>query len=245
VPAQKWADVTDNDGAFGAAILNDSKYGWDKPVDNVLRLTLIHTAKARAYPYQSSNDLGHHHFTYSVAGHVGDWRTGKVPARAAELNQPLVAFQTEAHAGRLGRSVSILSLDDSNNQVAVRALKKAEDSDEIVVRVQELYGRRWRRGSDLRGRSEAFARSMRLRNQWVRYPFRETASRLSSKLINRGPSLCVFKLQRVSCECRMHPCHWIYLSILTVSQPTLIEPTETSTEKGKRSLVNCFLKNTA
>jgi alpha-mannosidase len=141
VPAQKWADVTDNDGSFGTAILNDSKYGWDKPADNVLRLTLIHTAKARAYPYQSSNDLGHHHFTYSVAGHVGDWRTGKVPARAAELNQPLVAFQTEAHAGRLGRSVSILSLDDSNNQVAVRALKKAEDSDEIVVRVQELYGR--------------------------------------------------------------------------------------------------------
>jgi Alpha-mannosidase len=141
VPAQKWADVTDDDGSFGTAILNDSKYGWDKPADNVLRLTLIHTAKARAYPYQSSNDLGHHHFTYSVAGHVGDWRTGKVPARAAELNQPLVAFQTEAHGGRLGRSASILSLDDSNNQVAVRALKKAEDSDEIVVRVQELYGR--------------------------------------------------------------------------------------------------------
>jgi alpha-mannosidase len=141
VPAQKWADITDNDGAFGAAILNDSKYGWDKPADNVLRLTLIHTAKARAYPYQSSNDLGHHHFIYSVAGHVGDWRTGQVPARAAALNQPLVAFQTEPHAGGLGQSVSILSLDDSNNQVAVRALKKAEDSDEIVVRVQELYGR--------------------------------------------------------------------------------------------------------
>jgi alpha-mannosidase len=141
VPAQKWADLTDNDGAFGAAILNDNKYGWDKPADNVLRLTLIHTAKARAYPYQSSNDLGRHHFTYSIAGHIGDWRTGQVPASAAALNQPLVAFQTEAHAGGLGRSVSILSLDDSNNQVTVRALKKAEDSDEIVVRVQELYGR--------------------------------------------------------------------------------------------------------
>src|SRR4030095_14594310 len=132
---------TDNDGAFGAAILNDSKYGWDKPADNVLRLTLIHTAKARAYPDQSSNDLANHHFPYSVAGHVGDWRIGQVPARAAALNQPLMAFQTDAHAGRLGRTVSVLSLDDSKNQVAVRALKKAEDSDEIVVRVQELYGR--------------------------------------------------------------------------------------------------------
>ena len=141
VPAQKWADVTDTGGEFGAAILNDSKYGWDKPADNVLRLTLIHTGKARAYPYQSSNDLGHHRFTYSIAGHRGDWRHGRVPARAASLNQPLVAFQTAAHTGRLGRSVSILSLTDPNNQVAVRALKKAEDSDEIVLRVQETYGR--------------------------------------------------------------------------------------------------------
>src|SRR5205807_3293089 len=141
VPAQKWADVTDAGGEFGAAILNDSKYGWDKPADNVLRLTLIHTGKARAYPYQSSNDLGHHRFTYSIAGHRGDWRHGRVPVRAASLNQPLVAFQTGAHAGGLGRSVSILSLTDPNNQVAVRALKKAEDSGEIVLRVQETYGR--------------------------------------------------------------------------------------------------------
>src|SRR5437868_539229 len=141
VPAQKWADVTDAGGEFGAAILNDSKYGWDKPADNVLRLTLIHTAKARAYPYQSSNDLGHHHFTYSIAGHRGDWRTGRVPAQAASLNQPLIAFQTEAHPGGLGRATSFLSVTDPNNQVAVRALKKAEDSDEIVLRVQELYGR--------------------------------------------------------------------------------------------------------
>jgi alpha-mannosidase len=141
VPGQKWADLTDTSGAFGAAVLNDSKYGWDKPADNVLRLTLIHTAKARAYPYQSSNDLGHHRFVYSIAGHRGDWRIGRVPDRAAALNQPLVAFQTDTHTGRLGHSFSLLSLDDANGQVAVRALKKAEDSDEIVLRIQELYGR--------------------------------------------------------------------------------------------------------
>jgi len=141
VPAQKWADLTDAGGAFGAAILNDSKYGWDKPADNILRLTLIHTARARAYPYQSSNDLGHHRFIYAIAGHRGDWRSGRVPARAAALNQPLVAFQTTPHGGSLGRSFSLLSLDDANGEVAVRALKKAEDGEEIVLRVQERYGR--------------------------------------------------------------------------------------------------------
>ena len=141
VPAQKWADVTDAGGAFGVAILNDSKYGWDKPADDVLRLTLIHTPRPRAYPYQSSNDLGHHHFTYAISGHRGDWRSGRVPARAEALNQPLVAFQTTGHPGALGSSFSLLSLDDSTGQVAVRALKKAEEGDEIVLRIQEQYGR--------------------------------------------------------------------------------------------------------
>jgi alpha-mannosidase len=141
VPAQRWADLTDAGGSFGAAVLNDSKYGWDKPEDNVLRLTLLHTAKARAYPYQSSNDLGHHRFVFSIAGHAADWRAGRVPARAAALNQRLLAFQTEAHTGKNGRVVSVLSLTGSDDQIAVHALKKAEDSDEIVLRVQERYGR--------------------------------------------------------------------------------------------------------
>jgi alpha-mannosidase len=141
VPAQKWADVTDAGGAFGAAVLNDGKYGWDKPADNVLRLTLLHTPLPRASAYQRSQDLGSHRFTYSIAGHAGDWRAGHIPARAAALNQPLMAFQTTSHAGRLGPSFSLLSLDAPNGQVAIAALKKAEDSDELVVRLQERHGR--------------------------------------------------------------------------------------------------------
>jgi alpha-mannosidase len=141
VPAQKWADLTDAGGTFGAAVLNDSKYGWDKPEDHVLRLTLLHTPLPRASAYQRSQDMGHHRFTYAVAGHAGDWRAGRVPARAAALNQPLMAFQATKHAGPLGRNFSLLSLGDTSGQVAVVALKKAEDSDEIVLRLQECYGR--------------------------------------------------------------------------------------------------------
>jgi len=141
VPAQKWADITDSSGAFGTAILNDSKYGWDKPADNILRLSLIHTPLPRAYPYQSSNDLGHHRFVYAIAGHRGDWRAGQVPARAAALNQRLTAFQTDAHPGAAGRRVSLLSLEGESEQIGVAAVKKAEDSDELVVRFQERYGK--------------------------------------------------------------------------------------------------------
>jgi alpha-mannosidase len=141
VPAQKWADVTDASGSFGVGIINDSKYGWDKPTDDTLRLTLIHTPRPRgSYTYQSSNDLGHHRFVFAIAGHAGDWRRGRLPLRAGELNQPLVAFEAPAHAGPLGRGFSMLTLDDTTGQVAAVALKKAEDSDEIVVRLQERYG---------------------------------------------------------------------------------------------------------
>lgn len=31
VPALKWADLTDADGSYGISVLNDCKYGWDKP----------------------------------------------------------------------------------------------------------------------------------------------------------------------------------------------------------------------
>ena len=104
VPAQKWADLTDAGGTFGAAVLNDCKYGWDKPEDHVLRLTLLHTPLPRASAYQRSQDMGRHRFTYAIAGHAGDWRAGRVPARAAALNQPLMAFQAAKHAGPLGRT---------------------------------------------------------------------------------------------------------------------------------------------
>lgn len=142
VPAQWWADVTDTTGTFGAAVLTDSKYGWDKPADNTLRLTLLHTPKAGAWPrpfYQSVQDIGRHQFTYAIAGHVSDWRAGNVPMRAASLNQPFVAFQATPHAGSAGATFSLASLTNAR-QVAVRALKKAEDSDEFVIRVQELHG---------------------------------------------------------------------------------------------------------
>ena len=75
VPAQQWADLTNRDGTFGVTILNDCKYGWDKPDDHTLRLTLIHT------PNEIEKDMGRHRMTYAIYGHAGDWRTGGSVAR--------------------------------------------------------------------------------------------------------------------------------------------------------------------
>ena len=139
VPAQQWADITDKDGIYGVSILNDGKYGWDKPADNILRLTLFHSpmTKGNSY-YQTYQDLGKHHFTYSISGHKDSWRNPASLWQSACLNQPLVAFQTDLHDGELGKSFSLASLN--TNKVAIRALKKAESGDAIVIRLQELIG---------------------------------------------------------------------------------------------------------
>lgn len=140
VPAQQWADIASHDGTYGVSILNDSKYGWDKPADNTLRLTLLHSPMIYKglYYYQTYQDLGKHQFIYSISGHRKSWKAHATSWQAACLNQPLLAFQTDAHQGHLGNSFSMASV--SSKQVAVKALKKAEGSNDIVIRLQDLAG---------------------------------------------------------------------------------------------------------
>lgn len=139
VPAQKWTELTNQDKSHGVAILNDCKYGWDKPADNILRLTLIHTPKPdKHYTDQALLDLGHHKFTYALYSHKGDWREGKVYWKAERLNQPLLAYQSSKHSGILGKSFSFIKIN--SEQVSVKSVKKAENSDEYIIRVQEMNG---------------------------------------------------------------------------------------------------------
>lgn len=147
VPAQQWAGLTDASGAFGVAVLNDSRYGWDRPDEKTLRLSLVHTP--RVVPSwdwladQGANDLGRHRVVTAVAGLPGDVRGGGAARAAERLNQPLLAFQAPPHGGALGKAWSFLRLEGPGGvpPVAVRALKEAEESDEVVVRLQELSGR--------------------------------------------------------------------------------------------------------
>ena len=139
VYAQQWAGLTEKDGSYGVAVMNDCKYGWDKPSDNTLRLTLLHTPSTNGnYAYQSRQDFGRHCFTYSIVGHPGDYRQGNVGRKAEMLNQPMQAFVVPKHKGAYGRSFSFAH--PINGNVALRALKQAEDSDAYVVRFYETSG---------------------------------------------------------------------------------------------------------
>jgi alpha-mannosidase len=143
VPSHQWFDLTDKSGAYGVTVLSDCKYGSDKPDEHTLRLTLVYTpglgqGNGKDYADQTTQDWGHHEFVYGLAGHFGDWRQGQTDWQAYRLNQPLIAFESSKHPGTLGKTFSFLSVD--NSRVRVLAIKKAEQSDEIIVRLVEISG---------------------------------------------------------------------------------------------------------
>ena len=107
--AHHWADLSDGD--YGIAVLNDSKYGWDKPADNTLRLSLLHTPSTeKRYADQRDLDFGRHTMTYSLVGHDGDHNRAGVVEKAELLNQPLLSFTTPKHPGKLGRRLSLIHI---------------------------------------------------------------------------------------------------------------------------------------
>jgi hypothetical protein len=142
VPAHRWFDLTDADGAYGVTVLEDCKYGSDKPADDVLRLTLLFTPRIGpldiAFRDQGSQDWGRHRMLYGLYGHRGDWRAGGSERQSLRLNQPPLVFRVPAAPGPLGRSYSFLQVDSA--QVGVRAIKRAEEGEAVVVRLQELWG---------------------------------------------------------------------------------------------------------
>ena len=140
VASHQWIDLTDMSNEFGATILTDCKNGSDKPTDNTIRLTLIRTpGVAGGYPDQATQDIGHHEFVYAIAGHSRGWRDGQTDWQGQRLNQPLIAFETSSHPGSLGKDLSLVKID--NPRIRLLALKKAEQGDELVLRMVELDGK--------------------------------------------------------------------------------------------------------
>jgi alpha-mannosidase len=140
VPSHQWIDLTDASGTFGGTILTDDKNGSDKPNDHTIRLTLLRTPGTRGgYHDEASQDIGHHDIVFGFAGHADGWRAAQTDWQAQRLNDPLMAFETSKHDGGLGKSFSLLRV--SNPRIRVLAVKQAEHSDEVVVRMVELDGK--------------------------------------------------------------------------------------------------------
>jgi alpha-mannosidase len=133
VSAHKWADISEGD--YGVSLLNESKYGYDIKGEN-LNITLL---KSGTYPNPEA-DKEEHSFVYSLYPHKGNWKEAKTNSMALKLNIPVISKYEKAHTGILPEKLSIIDIDCDN--VVIEVIKKAEDSNNIIVRMHELYNRR-------------------------------------------------------------------------------------------------------
>jgi alpha-mannosidase len=129
VCAQRWAHL--GNGDYGVALLNDSKHGHDIH-GSVMRLSLL---RGPTHPDPTA-DQWMHTFTYALMPHPGDFRHAGVIQAAEDLNSPLRVVPTNLPTGT---SRSLVEVDTA--EVPVEAIKRAEESDAVIVRLYEAWGR--------------------------------------------------------------------------------------------------------
>jgi alpha-mannosidase len=119
-------------------LLNKTKYGHSYHKGD-LRLTLMRAAGAPdIYP-----NLGKFKISYALYPHSGDWTNG-VWQEGDDFNVPVLANEPpslalgKAHATR-PETGSFVSLDAKG--VHITGMKKAEDTEEMIVRLVEVEGK--------------------------------------------------------------------------------------------------------
>jgi alpha-mannosidase len=136
VAVHRWVDLSEPD--YGVALLNDCKYGC-RVLDNVLDLNLLRSAHTQ----DPEADIGTHRFRYALLPHAGDLPHSPVIREAYVFNAPPRVHRAAVHPSDGGDGAVIaplFSVDRPN--IIVETVKRAEDSEDIVVRLYEAHGSR-------------------------------------------------------------------------------------------------------
>jgi alpha-mannosidase len=135
VCGHKWADVSEGD--YGAALLNDGRYGYDAR-ENTLRLSLLRSPVRPDW----GCDQGEHQLTYSLLPHAGNWRQAHVDRRGYELNAPAlaVAIPSADERSEAGLPATQANLQADSRSLIVETLKQAETGDALVLRTFDSHG---------------------------------------------------------------------------------------------------------
>ncbi|MBB3128593.1 alpha-mannosidase [Paenibacillus rhizosphaerae] len=145
-PGQAWIDYSgitrEHNTVYGVSLMNDSKYSYSIH-NKEMAITMLRSPIYAHHDPLVPSPNGHYSFIdqgiqivhYSILPHEGNWETAGTVMRAAELNQrPITVIETY-HKGSLSQRDSFLSVDQ--DQVVVSVLKKAEDSDDLILRAYE------------------------------------------------------------------------------------------------------------
>jgi len=145
VSALRWVNVSEEDDDLGITLLNDSKHGFSYE-DKTLRMSLIRSPSrgyarmAEAWTDQSDHPIvGTHVVKYTIVPHQGKWQDTHTTRQGVEFNAPLLAATEAAHPGKSSDSLIQLNIEPYN--VVIETLKKAEDSEDMVIRLYEAHGR--------------------------------------------------------------------------------------------------------
>jgi len=152
-PCQQWVElsgrVVRDDGEtlpYGLAVINDGKYGYDA-TGSILRMTLLRSPSYAHHDngrYDASShypiiDQGVQWMRFRIIPHAGSWQDAGIPRRAWEFNEPAIVHQESAHGGKRLYNVSYMAMEPEN--IIVSVLKRAEGSDDLIVRGYEAAGR--------------------------------------------------------------------------------------------------------
>ncbi|MGQ9455557.1 MAG: alpha-mannosidase [Armatimonadota bacterium] len=132
VPALKWADVSDDE--HGLTLVNNCKYGHSCN-DGVLRLTLIRSS----YEPDPLPEIADHEIRYGIIPHEGKCDVVAAMRAGEEFNSPMAVVSAPVQSGELPPEKSFVEVLTPN--IFISAIKKAEDSNALVVRVFEVAGK--------------------------------------------------------------------------------------------------------
>ncbi|MFB9274327.1 alpha-mannosidase [Cohnella cellulosilytica] len=133
--AHQYIDLSQPD--YGVSLLNDSKYGFSA-LGSVLD---IHLLRSPSYPDPRA-DRAVHRFVYALYPHEGDYVAANTYRRGYELNSPLTAFAGGKGERRQAGAVPSPFVRIDSPRIMLEAVKKAEDSDDLIVRLYETSGTR-------------------------------------------------------------------------------------------------------
>jgi alpha-mannosidase len=127
VPGHRFADLSEH--GFGVALLSAATYGWSVHGGD-MRMTLLRSPR---WPDPEA-DIGEHELAFAIHPHPGGWQEAGVTAQALCFNAPLLlGTGTRQTCSWFSTDVAGLLVD---------TVKRAEDGDELVVRLYEAHGGR-------------------------------------------------------------------------------------------------------
>ncbi len=140
---ENWIGASNSD--FGVTMSSSVAVAdWIDPTDNpvkyqILQPILIASRKSCHWEGNDYLQTGNHYFKFSVTSHKPGWLNGAAFGRQANEELKAVWADRQFTTASQPETLSFFNVDQEN--VLISTVKKAEDSDDVVVRITDLEGK--------------------------------------------------------------------------------------------------------